>query len=67
MKTLDLVQTLELRSEIQRLILSHVKSARTGPAASTSATNAMYHRIQDSQNDSFYGQEQYFSQQSYTH
>ena len=64
MKTLDLVQTLELRSEIQRLILSHVKSARTGPAASTSATNAMYHRIQD---DSFYGQEQYFSQQSYTH
>ena len=33
MKTLDLVQTLELRSEIQRLVLSHVKSAQTGRTA----------------------------------
>ncbi|GFO04099.1 hypothetical protein PoB_003060400 [Plakobranchus ocellatus] len=79
MKTLNLVQTLELRSEIQRLVLSSVHSAQSDTPASvatsnerfvtsqppsTSATSAIY---QEPQNDSFYRQGQYFSQSSYTH
>lgn len=70
MKSLNLVQTLELRSEIQHLVLSSVRQAQSGTSATlavpnarsatyppcTSATNLIY---QQSQNDSFYRQEHY--------
>ena len=78
MKTLDTVETLEFRSEIQCLVLSHVKAKAnrasiqtsqervvTSPQASTSARDAaMYRMTQDWQN-TYYTQDQYFSHQPY--
>lgn len=78
MKTLDVMQALELRGEIQKLVFSFVKSLKTREThapqqtiipptqPSTSTSGAAQLQLQQSQQQPFYVPDQYFTQQAYS-
>ena len=79
MKTSDVMQALELRGEIQKLVISFMKSAKTqatetnaqqtfipSPQTSTSTSGAAQFQLQQSQQQPSYMQDQYFTQRAYS-
>ena len=75
MKTLDVMQALELRAEIQKLLISFVKSRETHALQqtftpltqpSTSTSGGSHLRFQQPQHEPYYAPDQYFTQQACT-